>query len=350
MKRIVAILCASLLLMALAFGCNSEPAAVQLPDPTDSYEWTAPTLPETETEPVEPTDANPLETKTETTTKKTTTTTAATLSGSASSTKTTTTAKTTTTQKDTTKYYANGITIDSKDAALSAFNAAAKKAVDSKAGFNKSHLITAQDWVFDQEFLDVIPSFGGLIDPNASLSSLLNGALGKGMRTATAKKGESNSLIRASSLSMGDVKDVTYTGSASSGYTVTVTVKDGETRQEKRLFGNNRSTGSSPIDSGPLNQATSGGGLYDHMDADKIFALVKSAFTAVNVEPHDISESTSQVKFVAKLDGQGRLIELKATYNQTINLRDIRILNGLQSYKDNKGSSTVTVTYDAFVY
>ena len=347
MKRITAILCAALLLMALALGCDSEPAAVQLPDPTDSYEWTAPTLPETEAEPVEPTDADPLEPETETTTKKTTTTTAATLSGSASSTKTTTTKSTTTTTQ---KGAGGGSAIGSKEAALDAFNAAVKKAVDSKAGFAKSHLITAQDWVFDQEFLNVIPSMGGLIDPDAALSAALDAALGKGMRTATAQKGQGNSLIRASSLSMGDVKDVTWSGSAGSGYTITVTVKDGETRQEKRLFGNNKSTGSAPIDRGPLYQATSGGGLYDHMDADKIFGLVKSAFSFANVEPHDISESTSQVKFVAKLDGQGRLTELKATYNQTINLRDIRVLNGLQSYKDNKGSSSVTVTYDAFVY
>jgi len=354
MKRIVAILCAALLLTALASGCKKdEPAVVLVTDEETTVElWTYPTLPEEETEPVEPTDAEPEQAEptaaSTTTTRTTTTSKVPVLSGNASaSTPTTTTSAATTTT--TTRQNANAISINSREDALGAFNSAVQKATGGKAGFAKSHLITAQDWTFDQAFLDTLPSLGGLIDPGATLSSTLNAALGKGMRTATATKGSANSLLTASAFTMADMKDVTW--SASSGVTtVTLSVKDGETRQEKRLFGNNRSTGASPIDKGPLGMATGSAGLYDHMDADKIFGLVKSSFSIVNAEPIDIQESTSQVKFVAKLDGQGRLIELKATFNQTINLKDIRILNGAQAFRDNKSSSTVTVTYDNFMY
>ena len=358
MKRISAILCAALLLAALAFGCGGEPAAVQLPDPTDDYDWTTPTLPETETELTEPTDVDPLAPETYTsivyytvapsTKAGTATTKAPALSGNAPATKATTTSTTkgSTTTRGSTKYYANGITIDSRDTALSAFNAAVKRAIDSKAGFAKSHLITYKDWAFDQELLAGLPSMGGFFDPNAYLTGALNSALGKGARTATAHKGDGHTLMKNSSLTMGDLKDVTYSGAAGGDWTITLTVKDGETRQEKRLLGN-RATGNSPIDKGPLHQATGDGNIYDHMDADKIFSLMGSIPA---VTPIDISESTAQVKITARLDGEGKLIELKATYNQTINLKEVRLLNGVQSYKDNVGSSTVTVTYDAFAY
>ena len=375
MKRITAMICAALLLAGLAFACNKEPAAVQLPDPTDDFSWMLETQTETETEtePAEPTDADPLAPETYTsivylpvaTTTKTGSTTSTskvpTLSGNASATTTTTTATkastasttttTTTTRTGATQYYPGGLNIDSKDAALSAFNAAVKKALDSKAGFAKSHLITYKDWAFDQAFLDsvTIPGLGGLIDPSTYISGALNTALGKGVRSATAHKGDGHSLMKNSALAMADLKDVTYSGSAGGNWTVTLLVKDGETRQEKRLFGSGIS-GNSPIDKGPLHLATGDGNLYDHMAADKVFSLVKSSLSFINADPIDISESTSQVQFVAKIDGQGKLLELKATYNQTINLKDIRVLNGMQSYKDNKGSSTVTVTFDAFVY
>jgi hypothetical protein len=216
-----------------------------------------------------------------------------------------------------------------------------------KAGFAKSHMVSAGDWDFDQAFRDAasIPGLGSLVDTNAYLSRTLNDALSKGARTATAQKGSDSGLIKGSALTMGDMKDVSYTGSAGGQWTITMSVRDGETRMKK---GGGR-TGSSPIDKGPLGLAA-GGSLYDHMDAEKVFGLVKSSLSILSVEPIDISESTSQVKFVAKLDAEGRLTELKATFHQAINLRDIAILGGAQSYKDNTGSSSVTVTYDGFVY
>ena len=366
MKRIYAMFGAALLLMGLAFGCGGQPASAPAAETTtEDYGWLSQLSEQTVTEPVEPTDADPLAPETYTSivyltyppsTKPgaATTTKASTAGGNTvTSTKTTasaaTTTKISTTTTGSTKYYANGISIASKDAALSAFNAAVKKVIDSKAGFMKRHLITYKDWAFDQALLDGIPSFGGLFDPASYISGPLNKALGNGTHSATGHKGDSNSLIKNSSFSMGDLKDVTYSGKAGGEWTVTLLVNDGSTRQEKRLFGSGIS-GNSPIDKGPLNQATGDGGIYDHMSADKVFSLVKSSLSFINADPIDISESTSQVKFTARLDGEGKLVELKATYNQTINLKEIKILNGMDTYKDNTGSSTVTVTYDTFVY
>ena len=368
MKRMTAILCAALLLAALAFGCGKkDPAAVQLPDPTDGYGWMTT---ETTTEPETESEENTGEEETlpegvytsivyltsaPTTAKASTTTTTKVpvLSGNATTTTkapgTSTTTTTTTTTKGATQSYANGINISSKDEALSRFNAAVKRAIDGKAGFAKSHMITYKDWAFDEGLLDGLPDMIKMFNPTAYLSDALNTALGKGVRSATVHKGDSTNLIRNSQFTMGDLKDVTYAGKQGGEWTVTVLVKDGQTRQEKRLLSSGIS-GNSPIDKGPLHMATGDGNLYDHMSADRVFSLVKSSLSFINADPIDISESTSQVKFVARIDGEGKLISLQATYNQTINLKEIRILNGMDSYKDNTGSSSVTVTYDEFVY
>jgi len=378
MKRITVILCVALLLAGLTFACGKDPAAVQLPTDPDDY-WaslttTEPLETESEADPEHPTDIDPLAPETYTsivylpvTTTKPNTTTLAVLSGNASTTttkpattttkastaSTSTTTTTTTTKAGATQHYPGGLNITSQDAALSAFNAAVKRVVDNKAGFAKSHLITYKDWAFDQALLaDVtIPGLSSLlnIDTNKYLADALNSALGKGIRSATASKGDSNSIIKNSAFTMGDLNSVTYTGTAGGDWIVTLHVKDGETRQQKRFLGS-RATGNSPIDKGPLHQAVGDGNIYDHMDADKIFHLVKSSLSFINADPIDISETTTQVRFVARIDGQGRLLELKATYNQTINLKEIRILSGLDTYKDNTGSSTVTVTYDSFAY
>ena len=380
MRRMTVILCAALLLAALAFGCGKkDPAAVQLPDPSDGYGWmtTAETTTGTQTEPEEATGEEETLpegvytsivylTSAPTTQPGVTTAKPPVLSGNASATTkapgnttipsvsttkppaTNAPATTTTTKPGATQYYPNGINIAGKDEALSRFNAAVKRVIDGKAGFAKSHMITYKDWTFDQGLLDGLPDVIKLFNPTQYLSDALNTALGKGIRSASVYKGDSSSLLKSSTLTMGDLKDVTYSGSAGGEWTVTLLVNDGQTRQEKRLFGNNKSSGTSPIDKGPLGLAAAS--IYDHMDADKVFGLIKDSFSFLNVEPIDVQENTSQVQFVAKLDGQGRFIELRATYNQTINLKDIRVLNGMQSYKDNKGSSAVTVTFDSFVY
>ncbi|MCL2300619.1 MAG: hypothetical protein FWC27_10800, partial [Firmicutes bacterium] len=335
-----------------AFGCGKDEPETTTTEPGTTTEWTYATLPETETEYAEPTDAEPSEDDEASATRATTTSRIPTLSGGASSTRSTTTTRSstvTTITTTTTRQAGNAINIGSTEAALSAFNSAVRGAANGKAGFAKSHLITAQDWTFDPAFIDslTIPGLSSFFDPNEYLAGALNTALGKGLRTATAGKGSANSLLANSSFTMADMKDVTYTGSAGGQqWTITMLVKDGETRQ-KRGGG---LTGSSPIDRGPLNLAAGVAGLYDHMAADKIFSLVKSSFAIVNAEPIDISESTSQVKLVAKLDTQGRLTELQVSFNQTINLREITVLNGAQSFTDNQGSSAVTVTYDGFVY
>jgi len=356
MKRFLAITCAILLLAALASGCKKESALVLATEPEETSEnlWTFATLPETETEPVEPTDEESPQD--ESGAASTTKTNIPVLSGNASATtRTTTAASTTSTTKSssssssattTTRPAGGAISISSKEEALRAFNSAVQQVTGGKAGFAKSHLITSQDWAFDQGFLESVNiPFVGAEMISQQLSGVLNTALGKGLRTSTAGKGSANSLISASAFTMADMKDVTWSGGGQQ-WTVTLSVKDGETRQKK----GGSLTGSSPIDKGPLSLAANSPGLYDHMNAGHVFSLVKTSFSFVNVEPIDISESTSQVVFTAKLDAQGRLTELKATFRQTINLNEIKVLNGLQSYKDNKGSSSVTVTYDSFVY
>jgi hypothetical protein len=382
-KKMAAAILAMLLLAALAAGCGSKPTSVDgyQTDPTETdtsaYSTTDPWASYTEDEtgettepgvltsivyiyPTDPTAATTKSTAAQTQTTKPpstnlahpTSTNTTTTKPTTASTKppTTTTKPPTTTAKPTTGNYPNPITITSKDGALAAVNSAVQKVISSKVGFGKSHMITYKDWSYDPALLEGIPTvgMGNLFDPETWMNTALNGALSKGVRSATQHKGESTVLLKNPTWTMADLKDVTYSGTTNGNWTITITVKDGATRQEKRLFGSGTS-GDSPIDRGPLHMATGDGGIYDHMRADYIFNMVKK-LTIVNADPIDISETTTQVKFVAVLDGGGNFVSLTATYNQQINLAEIKILNGVQSYKDNVGSGSVTVTYDEFDY
>lgn len=355
MKRIIAILGAVMLLALAAFGCGSkEPAMVQLPDDgTNTTAWQPPELSETETEPAEPTDPEPTTQAgvitsivylSPTTTKAP----GSTAKPSPGSSKTNPPATTTKKPTSSTKYFANGITINSKESALSYFNAAVKKTLDKKAGFSKSHKVVYKDWTFDQDLLDsfTLPGLGSYVDPSTYLSGALNNALGKGVTTATAHQGDSHSLMKNSTLTMANLKDIVYSGSTGGNWTITLTVVNGDTRKTK----SGGASGSAPIDKGPLHMATGDGGIYDHMSGEQIFDIIKKQLTIINADPIDISESTTQTKFIATLDGEGKLIGLTASYNQTINLNQIKILNGASTYEDNTGSATVTITYDTFVY
>ena len=385
-QKLVAVILAMLLLAALAAACGSKPTSVDgyQTDPpetgTSAYSTTDPWDSFTEdetgetTEPgvltsivyIYPTDPTAATTKSngnqnqttkppatnQGTTTRTNTTTSTTRPPTATTRPTviTTTRPPTTTARPTTGNYANPITITSKDGALAAVNSAVQKVISNKVGFGKSHMITYKDWSYDPALLEGIPTvgLGNIFDPETWMNTALNGALSKGVRSATQHKGESTVLIKNPTWTMADLKDVTYSGMTNGNWTITITVKDGSTRQEKRLFGSGTS-GDSPIDRGPLHMATGDGGIYDHMRADYIFSMVKK-ITVINADPIDISETTTQVKFVAVLDGGGNFVSLTATYNQQINLAEIKILNGVQSYKDNVGSGSVTVTYDEFDY
>ncbi|MDR1465287.1 MAG: hypothetical protein LBJ11_08330 [Oscillospiraceae bacterium] len=384
LKRI-AVLLAALLLAALAAGCaketpvantgvsdgantywwgeeiSSQPDEPQFPSEADSTEPSsdAGTLPgET------PGTAAPGTTKTpvvvipgttakpaapgQTTTKPATT-------KSTTTKPTTATAKPATTKPTTapvvpTKVYPNPISITSKDNALSVFNASVKKVVSEKPGFGKSHNITFGSWQLDPALLggyeSLIPLPADQV--NNYISSMLNSSLGSGgLKTATASKGYANQIIRESAWAMSDLKDVTYAKDGAN-WIVTITVNDGNTRQQKKFLSSGI-TGNSPIDKGPLHMATGDGSLYDHMTADRVFALIK-ANAGKLVDPIDISEITNQIKFVATIDGGGYLVRLTADYHQQFTLGEVTVVTSGQGVKDQTGSANVHIVYSDFNY
>jgi len=383
-KILIAVL-AMLLLAALAAGCNSKPTSVegwQSTDPTQSgtsYYTDDPWGSFTESEPggdgttepgvltsivyiypTDPTAATSKSTGNQTTkppaaNQTTSTTKPPTATSATTKPPATTTKPPTTTAKPTTGNYANPITITSREGALAAVNSAVQKVIGNKVGFGKSHNVTYKDWSYDPAFLEdfSVQGIGGYGDVSTYLTPALGTALSRGMRTATQHKGESTVIIKNPTWTMADFKDtngITYSGMTNGNWTITINMKDGATRQEKRLFGSGTS-GDSPIDRSPLHLATGDGELYDHMRADYIFSMVKNIsipLLFISVDPIDISETTTQVKFVAVLDGGGNFVSLTATYNQQISLNEIKVVD--KTYQNNVGSGSVTVTYDEFDY
>ncbi len=261
-----------------------------------------------------------------------------------------TTTRTSTTKKPpTTKQnFANPITISSAEGALSAFNKATQTVVSKRPGFAKNHMVTYKDWQLDPS-AEAVLTFPIVGDYSKTFTDQLSKILSSGARSASAYKGDPQEILKDKAFSMSDMKSVSYSRDGSD-WLVTLNVKDGSTRQEKRFLGNGV-TGNSPIDNGPLALAMGSSGIYDHMTADRIFTLILNnpAMGLVSIEPIDIKESTSQVKFLARLDGEGKLIGLTVTYNQIVNLADIHIMDGT-SYKNNEGSASVRIVFEDFAY
>ena len=367
-RRLFLVLLAVLALCLAASGCNRDAKPVDQPtvlDPTttiispwDILEEDDATTTEIVVEQTDPiggtaTAMTAASTASTTMTKLVTTTTAK--KTSTTSRTTTTTAKTTTTtakaatasttKSTTTTQTPGSLSIASKDAALQAFNSAVGKAVSGRAGFSKSHMITYQGWKYDPGlFNDLnIPLVG---DAASYISGMLNTALNNGVRTASNQKGSASGLISNSTLAMADMRDVTYAKSGSD-WTVTLFVKSGETRRQKS---NANHTGTAPLAKSLLNQAINDGTVYDHMDAGRIFNLIRDRLSLIQADPLDVSESTTNTKIVAVLNAGGQLKSCAVTYDQTINIRAIKFLAGTQTFRDNTGSSSVTIKYDAFLY
>ncbi|MDR0530688.1 MAG: hypothetical protein LBG83_01290 [Oscillospiraceae bacterium] len=353
MKRSLAILFAALLFLALLAACGDSAQDIAAPTgETASYSYvteqpTTEDLWETETTQEETTtEESTVSTTAVPTTQRTTTrtTTARTTTTTRTTARTTTTKAKTTTQ--TTSYpTGSSFGIASKEGALAAFNAAVDGALNGKASFDKSHKITWNAWSYDPAISNGL-NFALFDSVDAMLDQALNTLLGKGIQTASAVRGASNSLLASSRLTMSDLNSADYSGTKGGEWTITLSVKNGETRQRQSGF-----SGSSPIDKGPLQMATGEGNIYDHMDAGRLVALIKSSqLGLLNIDPIDVQENTSAVNFVAKLDGGGALRSLNVSYSQLVNLREIKILNGETTYKDNTGTSSVSITYDNFGY
>ncbi|MDR2524793.1 MAG: hypothetical protein LBC83_01150 [Oscillospiraceae bacterium] len=270
------------------------------------------------------------------------------------STQKTTQKPTTTTQKPkSTQFFANPITINSSEGALKAFNDSIARVMNAKPGFSKDHLVTYKNWSLDPN-LQTALTFPIVGDYSQTIFQSIGSAINSGARTATFYKGDTHNVLRNDPFAMGDLKDggVSYKRDGSD-WLVTLNVKNGSTRQQKKLFGSGVS-GDSPIDKGPLALATGDGGVYDHMSADRIFSMinnynVNSLVGVFSIEPIDISESTERVIFTARLDGEGKLISLVVTYNQTVNLSEVLVMSGTP-YKNNTGSASVKISFSDFSY
>ncbi|MDR2647797.1 MAG: hypothetical protein LBB67_06730, partial [Oscillospiraceae bacterium] len=273
--RICAVFACAVALLLAATACGGdEDAVVQLPDNPDITRSTNTTTTE-----------STILTETETETSTGTAITVQTQPGATiqitvppvsktaatqSTTKTSTAKTTTTTAKSKpTVHYDNPIAVANQDQALTAFHDAINIALSRKAGFAKTHSVTYKNWKYDPSITDGFPQVPLLGDITDVMSAALNTALNKGVQTAEVVKGDSHALLRKSSWTMSDLKKVTYSADGSD-WIVTVEVKDGETRQVKKLLSSGI-TGNSPIDKGPLHLATGDGELYDHMTADRVF-------------------------------------------------------------------------------
>jgi hypothetical protein len=337
----------------------TEDGAVTEPNTTLSVEELRSLLAEAETAASTKTTANSASSERPTSntgnsaTTKTTKPTAA-ISATAATTKTTTTKPSTAATSEKTNAPAgDAIKITSSQNALDVFNTAIAKVLSDKPGYSKSHSVSYSNWNFDPNLFAGLPQISVLGSYEKMVSSAMNQYL-NGLQTATAYKGESNSLLKASNFNMGNMRSVSSSVDGSN-VIITLNVSGGETRQEKRWLGDKLTVNNSPIDSGPFYLATGSPDLYDHMRADRLFSLIRNGFSGIslggmlNMEPIDIGEKTNGVKVVATIDKYNHLKKMVLTYDTTITLYEVKVLAG-NDYKNSSGSGTVKVTWSDFSY
>ena len=251
--------------------------------------------------------------------------------------------------------------------ALQRFNDTVARVVNQRAGFNKSHGVAYSGFHFDPSMSDpanwgIPPALAAFItgDPTQMLTQAIQSTMQDGAQTAQQARGTPSVMIQNSTLRMDDLRSVSFTQAGNGNWTITLNVNNGTTHQTRpRLLAGSGFTGSAPMQRGPIRQATdfgTGAIVYDHMCANRAFAFISSTFTLdlgglvplPAAQPVEIRESTTNGQYVMVLDRNGNIISLQATYNQLMEVLEIQFLGS--TFRDNRFSTRVTVTYTNFVF
>ncbi|MCL2508458.1 MAG: hypothetical protein FWF05_04710 [Oscillospiraceae bacterium] len=331
MKKVSKILALLLALaMVLSFvACNKTPVepesttdeVLTTEEPTTAEPTTAEAT--TEEQPADESTTEPTTPASSTTEPSTGVTTTAT-------TATTTTTTTTAPPKD----------LTTKEV-LDLFNAATKKVVDQKAGYDKKRFtkITGIDFGLLGNLAIVKEAVYGFL-------GITDTATGEGTYTAKAEKGKASDLLQVSTLAEGDVKSAKAVSDGKGGYTITIEVKDGTTSWSgKGGTDPGSGTAKSAIDKGPLCYGIEDNEKFDHKNARLVYNAINGADGA---STEGIRETTSGVKFTAKTDDQGRLTSLTGRMDMIVYVDHVKY-TGI-TLRNKSGQGYGTIEYSNFKY
>ena len=229
---------------------------------------------------------------------------------------------------------------------LDLVNAATKKVVDEKAGYQKKREVKITELDFGA--FSKVPGLSAVVK-DLVYSVFGVGSNGEGDYRQTVQKGQSVDYLRASKWTMNDVTSAVAEPDGSGGYHVKIAVKNGSTQWK----GDGRSdagSGSavSPVDRGPLCYGPGNSEHHDHKTAQNLYYIINTLEHSLGKpSTEDIAENTSNITAEAKLDSQGHLIYLKGYMDMVVYVNHVQFVVTL---KTGLGRGHGTVEYSDFVY
>lgn len=188
----------------------------------------------------------------------------------------------------------------SKEEIVEFYNTAVNKVVNEKAGYTKQRTTT------------VLEMNGGALMSMAE--GVVKEFLGEGTKDYNNKKGSSKFFLTAS-LSSADVQSATATISDSGFVTISLNLNNGEsvaTSKEK--------TDNSPVAKSGLVTGSVADPDYDYLSSGSIYASV----TAEKVKVDSIKAKNTNVKIVAVVDSEGKLVSLTSSYDWTVEMTNVK--------------------------
>lgn len=188
----------------------------------------------------------------------------------------------------------------SKEEIVEFYNNAVNTVVNEKAGYKKQRTTT------------VLEMNGGALMSMAE--GVVKEFLGEGTKDYDNKKGKSDFFATAC-LSSADVQSATATVSDAGFVTVTLTLNNGESVATSKQKTDNSAIAKSGLVTGSVADPD-----YDYLSSGSIYASV----TAEKVKVDSIKAKNTNVKIVAVVDSEGKLVSLTSSYDWTVEMTNVK--------------------------
>lgn len=202
------------------------------------------------------------------------------------------------------------------------YNNAVNKAVNDKAGYTKQRTTTIQEMN------------GGALLKIQLVKDMINNFLGVGTTEYINRKGYSKYLLNAS-LTSADIKSAACEKSGQN-YTVTLNLKDGSSSANAVSKKDSSALARCGLVTGKVADPE-----YDYLSSGCVYESI-SGVDDVSVK--SIKATNTNVKIVAVVDGEGKLLSLTASYDWTVEMESIKYTLVSVKKADGKAHTAVVIS------
>lgn len=202
------------------------------------------------------------------------------------------------------------------------YNNAVNKVVNDKAGYTKQRTTTIQEMN------------GGALLKIQLVKDMINEFLGVGTNEFTNRKGYSKYLLNAS-LTSDDVKSATCEKSGQN-YTVTLNLKDGASSANAASQKDSSALARCGLVTGKVADPE-----YDYLSSGCVYESISGV---KDVSVKSIKAANTNVKIIAVIDSQGKLISLTASYDWTVAMESIKYTVVSVKQADGKAHTAVVIS------